>query len=654
MNRLPLRVGIAVAVCMVAGTGLTACSPQPSISGVPPEPPPAVRRGDEAFRYQDYDRAIDAYGSYLEKVRTGPYTAVAEYKSALAAYRLKRYDQTLYILDDLDSRYPEGKWMQVDALRGDAERALGRNMLAIRAWADAWELAGPEDRERLARRFQGVARAMDVQQLAEARTFVDNEDVRDLLYPQGPAIPVIAEPLHEPDDEAAAVASGRRGQTPPKRVDVPEDDDAAAWAPPPDLAELPTSKPAAVAPVPSLASSPAARVKVPVPTSPVVAIVTPAPTATAQVPPTPDLLPPTPLAAPSVPVPVEPVEVASLPSSPPDTAIDRADARVGVLLPVNGPHAAAGKAAWQAIRLAFGDAASRLVLVDTGAGNVRVDIDKLWGNPDVVAVIGPFEAAGNPEAGAPVDGLPALVLPGAPDTGPAQLSLGASRVDLLGPLLRYATAVVQIRRFAILYPDTPIGRTARDAIANAVDNLGRTVVGTVGYPAGGDAVAVAGGRLIDWREKDNLDAVFLADDVAPARALATFLRREMPDVTLLGAAQWDALADGGVATDGILFAESFYPGSTRPATRDFVVAYDAAYGGQPGGLAAQAYDVATVARRALALGVDSRSAMRERVREVGAVNGATGLVEVGEEGLSRPGFVLQVYDGKLAEVGRSS
>jgi len=658
-----------------AGAGLAACSPRPSIEGVPPEPPAAVRRGDEAFQYQDYDRAIDAYGSYLGRVRTGPYTAIAEYKSALAAYRLKRYDQTLFILDDLDSRYPEGKWMQADALRGDAERALGRNMLAIRAWADAWDLAGPEDQEKLAQRFRTVARTLDAAQLAEARSLVDNEDVRELLYPQGAAIPTIGEPLHEYEEDeelgVAPYAAAPRPQAtepPPRRAAAPpplppasppmaaefDDDDTGTWTPP-DLEDLPTEPPSAAAAPPAPNPSPAARLEPPVPApTPVVEARYVPPVAAPPPPPAPPADPAAvPPAEPVTAPPAEPVVVAALPASPADATIPSSDARVGVLLPVTGVHGAAGTAAWHAIQLAFANTRWRLMLIDTGKSGEREGLDELWADPKVVAVIGPFETAGAQGAAAAVDGLPPIVLPDEPGVGPVRLPLTAGPVDLLGPLLRYATGSVQIRRFAILYPDTADGRAARDAVQTAVENLGRSVVGTIGYPAGTASLASQEQQLIDWREQDDLQAVFLADGATMARPLAAFLQREMPDVTLLGVSHWEILADGGASTDGVLFADTFYADSARPETRDFVAAYRAAYGAQPESLAAQAYDVATLARRALTLGVDSRASMRERVREVGVVNGATGLVEVTPDGVTRPGVVLQVYDGKVREVGRS-
>jgi len=40
----------------------------------PPEPPSAVRRGDQAFRYRDYDGAIKAYRSYSDLVMRDEYT----------------------------------------------------------------------------------------------------------------------------------------------------------------------------------------------------------------------------------------------------------------------------------------------------------------------------------------------------------------------------------------------------------------------------------------------------------------------------------------------------------------------------------------------------------------------------------------------------
>src|SRR5512140_2972142 len=80
------------------------CSPQVT---APPEPPAAVRRGDDAFRFQDYDTAIAAYRIYLDQYDQELYTPRTFYKSALAQYRLGQYTEALVTLDELSHRYPK-------------------------------------------------------------------------------------------------------------------------------------------------------------------------------------------------------------------------------------------------------------------------------------------------------------------------------------------------------------------------------------------------------------------------------------------------------------------------------------------------------------------------------------------------------------------
>src|SRR5262249_33569754 len=92
---------------------LAACGPKVV---APPEAPMSVRRGDQAFRYEEYEAAIESYRTYLDTVERGDYTARVFYKAALAQYRLGRYRDTLLTLDELSQRYPKGHWVQVDAL----------------------------------------------------------------------------------------------------------------------------------------------------------------------------------------------------------------------------------------------------------------------------------------------------------------------------------------------------------------------------------------------------------------------------------------------------------------------------------------------------------------------------------------------------------
>ena len=107
---------------IVVTLAFPACSARVS---TPPEFSAAVRRGDEAFQYKEYEKAVAAYRTYLDQTDHGLYTARTFYKSALAQYRLGHYREVLTTLDELSERYPKEHWVQVEVLRGDTARAMG-------------------------------------------------------------------------------------------------------------------------------------------------------------------------------------------------------------------------------------------------------------------------------------------------------------------------------------------------------------------------------------------------------------------------------------------------------------------------------------------------------------------------------------------------
>jgi ABC-type branched-subunit amino acid transport system substrate-binding protein len=123
-------------------------------------------------------------------------------------------------------------------------------------------------------------------------------------------------------------------------------------------------------------------------------------------------------------------------------------------------------------------------------------------------------------------------------------------------------------------------------------------------------------------------------------------------VTLLGVHGWEQLAESGDTTlNGIFFSDGFYMGSARPSTHEFADRFQRAYGEAPGLLEAQAYDAALLAKRALDAGAQSRTDALSRLLALGVVQGAAGDLLATPAGLEHRMFLLQVYDGKLQEVG---
>jgi branched-chain amino acid transport system substrate-binding protein len=686
-----------------------------STRAVPPlEPPATVRRGDDAFRYQEYDSAVLYYKAYLDRTWRGDYTPTVAYQCALAQYRLKRYSDAVATLNDLQSRYPDMEWVQVQALRGDCERALGNNTLAILEWDDGWDLGSAADQDKLRLRIVTVAKRMPPDKVAQTRELVQHEEVRELLYAAsaGAPAPKITAPIHDIDDtdtdddeyagssappplplRSASATSNRNGRTgsaasfepdPLGRAPMPP---ASSSPPPPPVAKpLPTpaivarSKPVEVEPAPELEPDPLGRGRVSSPPEEVEASENAAgdtsydagetaasASGIAAVPPRVGLGEASRRsrrgreasggAEPAAPAAAEETETDIVATAPP-AAVAPGVAKVAALLPMSGRSADLGQRAWRALQLAFGDQADRLVLKDSGGDPklTRGVLGELWRDPHVVAVIGPITTK-DAEAVAPIaaqDRLPILPLSQEADVGgPFVLQVGMTRNELVGALVTYAVERARLSRFGVLYPDDADGRAFLSAFRSAVDRKGGKVLGTIAYPPGANVIPRYADTMFQWRQKQDVDAIFLADGSVSAAQLASFLQDEMPDVTLLGAQGWEDLAGevGGGRLSGVLFAGGFYVRSERPATREFVERYREMYGTTPSSLHARAYDAGTLVKRALTAGGDTRAAMLQELRALGTVDGATGELRVTPNGLERSVLLLRLYDGQLQEVG---
>ena len=202
-RRLPLDAVVAVALLLP----LVGCSPRVV---APPEPPPySVRRGEIAFQHEDYPTAIAHYRAFLTGNVNDPHTARIYYKVALSEYRLGRYLDSLGTLDEITERYPTTRWVQVEALRGDAFRELERPMAALTAWDEAWQVADDPDRPKLRRRVIALSHNMSDAELMEGQQIVTDPELQALLVREASSRhPVIDEEVPDYEGETEEVVIG--------------------------------------------------------------------------------------------------------------------------------------------------------------------------------------------------------------------------------------------------------------------------------------------------------------------------------------------------------------------------------------------------------------------------------------------------------------
>lgn len=605
---------------------LSACSPKVT---APPEPPVSVRRGDEAFHYKQYQAAIDAYRGVIDQPEQSPYTARVMYKTALAQYRLEHYRQTLATLDELAERYPKGHWVQVEALRGDAERSLGNTMVALQDWEKAWKLANDKDRQKLRKRVVAAAQDLSDVELARARRLATDEGYAALLDRQIAARqpPELGEPIPNSSDDSALETADADVRRPSGVIEEP------------------------VEPAPAVASKNALASRRGPNAPPADDEPLPPPGGAAWTPPSPAPLPPAaaPVEQPSAPT-------AKAVTAPIEKKVARGAGQIGCLLPLSGSSRALGERAMRGVRLVFGADSKRLVVADT-QGDAAVaarQFEQLAHDPNILAVIGPVRAEEAEAVASRAEELhvPALLLsPRAGLNGRFAVQVGVTRAEQVNGLLDYTMGKIRMRRFGLVY-----AKDAADIVAlfrSEVERRGGTIVGSAMYPTGAQSVMSEAAVVRKWRDRENLQAVFLPGDAAVAAQFAKFLQREMPDVTLLGVHGWESLADKQNRLNGVLFTDEFYARSERPSTQAFVKRFQQAFGEAPGLLEANAYDAASLAEQALAKGAATPSDMLQAFRDVGPIKGATGDVTVTAQGVLRSVFLLQVSGGHLEEIGES-
>jgi ABC-type branched-subunit amino acid transport system substrate-binding protein len=220
-------------------------------------------------------------------------------------------------------------------------------------------------------------------------------------------------------------------------------------------------------------------------------------------------------------------------------------------------------------------------------------------------------------------------------------------------LAEYAVTAMGAARFGVLYPNDAYGQGLADAFQTEFTRRGGRIVGMVAYTPGAHEFAVEALSVQKWVADDSLQGVFIPDFAETAFVLASQLRRTHPSLQLLGSNGWNdpgRLGQAGDVLDGAVFVDGFFAASGRMATRDFVSAYQRAYQTAPQILEAQAYDAAILARQALQSGARSRAEVVPALRRIRTIQGASGTIGIGSEGVQRELFLLRFAGGTISEV----
>ena len=315
---------------------------------------------------------------------------------------------------------------------------------------------------------------------------------------------------------------------------------------------------------------------------------------------------------------------------------------IGAVVP-GGKPTKAGEGAIAGLALAGGAAGGGGVVaielrtaIDSDAAALAVED---LARHDVIAVIGPIDAASVDKAGGRAEalGVPLLSLSGRPEeriTGRWVFHIRHSAEARARDLAKRALGL-GIRTFAILAPKDNYGASVSAAFVDEVGRAGGSIVKTVSYPADTKSFPQFASQLAgSWQ------ALFVPEEakklalIAPSLSAAKLIPKPFGTkstpggrpILLLSTAEDLAgafIADAGRHAEGALFAPGFYPDDRDPTQKAFLDRFIAAFGRAPGVVEAYSYDAAQLAAAASSTGRAGLAATLSN----GSLVGLTGTIQ---------------------------
>lgn len=154
----------------------------------------------------------------------------------------------------------------------------------------------------------------------------------------------------------------------------------------------------------------------------------------------------------------------------------------------------------------------------------------------------------------------------------------------------------------------------------------------------------------------DFDAIFIPDAPNKVGLIVPQLAfYDVNEITLMGTNLWNSKALIEMSrqyAQGAIVPDGFYAGSARPDTRQFVDAYQKAFGELPGYIEAVGYDTARLVMQLINRpDVRSRKELRDALLRVADFQGATGVTAFDYDGdVRKPLFLFQIKGGRFVEI----
>jgi len=359
---------------------------------------------------------------------------------------------------------------------------------------------------------------------------------------------------------------------------------------------------------------------------------------------------------------------------------------IGVILPLSGTHQSFGERALQGIQLAVkeadpGGSPSLISLaVRDSKGNpqdAERAVEELVTKEKAIAIIGPLLSVNVDRAARKAQQLrvPLLSL--------SQKELPSGKGDFIfqnsftpsaqvQSLVTYAIRDLELRTFAVFYPNSPYGLHFKNLFAQEVVQRGGKTLGAAVYQEDQTDFSQeirsffrvetltrhdSGNKKIEeFKPGLSVDGLFIPDTYDRVGLLLSQMAYyDVKDPVFMGTNGWNSpglISTTGTASDGSIFVDAFFKGSPSPMTARFVEEFRKAYGRDPETIEALAYEGARFLRELLVTkSISSPIQLRDEIHQVQNFQGVSNLRGFGEGGKPiRTLTILRVNKGKIEQV----
>jgi len=369
---------------------------------------------------------------------------------------------------------------------------------------------------------------------------------------------------------------------------------------------------------------------------------------------------------------------------------------IGCLLPLSGPYRMYGNRAMKGIELALSQFNSKatnpsihLLVKDTGGNRDKaiLAIHDLQ-NEQVAATIGPIITAEAVAIEAQHSGIPMITITQKENI--TEISDNIFR-NFITPemqvkaVVSYAAEVLEVKNFAVLYPEEKYGTHFMNLFWDEVLKYGGKIVGAESYNPSHTDFKDPIKKLVglyyevpdDLKEKTDVEkidtekpddeneepepvvdfeAIFIPDGPKKVGLIIPQLAfHDIEDVYLLGTKLWHSKKLVDMTKEYIqraIIPEGFFHESTSARVRDFVVKFEKTYSEKPGFIEAIAYDTSMILFQILSRpDVRSRNAIKNELMRLKDFQGVTGLTSFNDKGdVKKDLSLLRIKGDKFVEL----